>query len=339
MKPTVSILIPTLNAQKTLIVCLDSISKQNYPKELVQIIIADGSSKDNTVEIAKRYGAVIVDNPLKTAEAGKVCALKASTGEYVALIDSDNILPTSDWLTEMINPLMEHKDCVGSEPWEYTYRDTDGFITRYCALTGVNDPLVLFLGNYDRKNMLTGKWTEIPHEEEDFNNYLICKFDKRGIPTIGANGTVFRASFLKDRVKGNYLFDIDILAKEVNVDGSVKFIKVKNGIIHTYCESSILKFARKQKRRVNDYLYHKSIKNRDYAWDNKEFKYGIVKFVIYCVTILPLFYEALKGYFKKADSAWLFHPLACEITLWEYSKGVILGTLSKKESSRNTWSQ
>src|SRR3989344_2585550 len=113
-KPTVSILIPTLNASSVLGNCLESIKKQNYPAEKIEIIVADGGSSDGTVEIAKKYGAVVVENKLKTGEAGKAAALKACTGEFSALIDSDNILPDSEWLSQMIEPLLKHAASVGS---------------------------------------------------------------------------------------------------------------------------------------------------------------------------------------------------------------------------------
>lgn len=115
--PLISIITPTLNAQSVLEECLRSISEQDYPKDKIEIIIADGGSSDGTLEIAKRYGAKVVPNPLKTAEAGKDAALKHARGELVALIDSDNILPDSKWLKQMVEPLLIHKEAVGSKPW------------------------------------------------------------------------------------------------------------------------------------------------------------------------------------------------------------------------------
>jgi len=41
------------NSEKTIKKCLESIINQDYPKELVEIIIVDGGSKDRTIEIAK----------------------------------------------------------------------------------------------------------------------------------------------------------------------------------------------------------------------------------------------------------------------------------------------
>lgn len=336
--PKISVLIPTLNAESVLEGCLKSIEMQNYPKEKVEVIVADGGSTDETLEIAQRYGAKIITNPLKTAESGKKVALDNAAGEFCALIDSDNILPSEDWFKEMVIPLMENTGAFGSEPLEYTWRRDDGFITRYCALIGMNDPMVYFLGNYDRVNLLTGKWTEVKHDEEDLGSYLLVRFGKSGIPTIGANGTVFRTSFLKEHVSGDYLFDIDILSSFLQKYGSVSFIKVKNGIIHTYCERNIFKFAKKQRRRVKDFLYHKSIGDRKYDWGSSN-SWGILKFILSCVLIFPLFFQVIKGYLKKKDTAWLFHPLACWITLWEYGWGYIFSFFKKGEVSRKGWGQ
>jgi len=343
-KPTVSILIPTLNASLVLENCLKSISVQNYPKDKIEIIVADGGSSDNTVEIAIRYGAVVVENKLKTGEAGKAAALKACGGDFAALIDSDNILPDSGWLGQMIEPLLKHAEAVGSEPWKYVWRKEDGFIDRYCALIGMNDPFVMFLGNYDRVNLLTGKWTEVEHGEEDMGGYLFLGLDRRGVPTIGANGTVFRTEFLKSRVRGDYLFDIDILAKEIKDKGSVKFIKVKNGIIHTFCGSDIGKFARKQRRRVKDYLFHlNEKKDREFSWGDMDLSgknpWGMVKFVLSCILVVPLLVQMLVGLFKRFDTAWFFHPVACWITLWVYGMGRVGGYFKSAELSREGWGQ
>jgi glycosyltransferase involved in cell wall biosynthesis len=339
MLPKVSILISTLNSKTVIGPCLKSINEQNYPKDQIEIVMGDGGSTDGTLEIAQQYGAKIAHNPLKTGESGKMAALRAASGEFVALIDSDNILPHPEWLKNMIAPLLEQPGAVGSEPWEYTWRAQDGFICRYSALIGMNDPVVIFTGNYDRLNKITNKWTEVPHSEEDKGKYLLCKFTKAGIPTIGANGTIFRRDFLVANSKGDYLFDIDVLASYVCKTGSVAFIKVKDGVVHTFCESDISKFARKQRRRVKDYLFHKSKGAREFGWENATNYMGLGKFIIYTVLVFPLLIQTVIGYSRKPDPAWLFHPLACWITLWEYGRGTVLGIFNKEEASRVGWKQ
>ena len=334
---TISILIPTLNAVSVLESCLKSIANQDYPKEKIEIIISDGGSTDGTLEIAKKYKAKIYPNPLKTGEAGKAVAFKKARNELVALIDSDNRLPDEAWLKKMVVPFAD-SEIIGSEPWEFTYRLKDGFIDRYCALMGMNDPLCYFLGNYDRLNILSGRWTGLPVKQEDKGGWLKVTLKPGAIPTIGANGTVLRREILTKRnLVGDYLFDIDILAQLAN-QKPVKFVKVKTGIIHFYCGSDIKKFIRKQKRRVKDYLYYQKIGVRKYPWQ-KQNKLGLLKFVFSCITIMPLIWQAIKGYLKKPDPAWFFHPLACWITLGVYGWGKLSGTVNIKQMSREKWGQ
>lgn len=236
---------------------------------------------------------------------------------------------------------------MGSEPIRYTWRREDGFISRYCALMGMNDPLMLFLGIYDRMCLITNKWTEVKRWEADNGDYLLIKFEKKDtgvLPTIGANGTIFRTDFLKQFTSGNYLFDVDILKEEFNRTGLVNFIKVKTGIIHTYCENDIRKFIRKQARRVQDYIFYKNHQNiRSTGGKGNNVvslnAFGLIKFILSCLVVIPLLIQSLIGYIRKPDIAWLFHLFACEITLFVYSWYIILGRFYKKEFSRENWSQ
>lgn len=340
--PNISLIIPTLNAQKTLLTCLKSISKQDYPKSKIEIIISDGGSKDKTILIAKKYKAKIIPNPLITAEAGKAVGLKAATGEYLIFIDSDNILPTKNWLHQMIAPLIKDSDLIGSEPIKFTYRTQAGFIERYSALIGANDPYAFISGVYDRFSFLSNKWTGLKLEEENYNNYLKIELKPNTpIPTIGANGTVFRKSFFtKQNIfnKLDYFFDIDIINYYLNkTNKSVYFAKIKNGIIHTYCESSISKFIRKQERRITDYYAYQQYRQFNWKQINNN---TILKFTIYNLTIIPPIFDSIKGFLKKPDIAWFFHPLACYITFFIYAKNSIkskMGIISAY--NRNNWQQ
>jgi glycosyltransferase involved in cell wall biosynthesis len=142
--PTISVVIPTYNSEKVLPLCLRSIKGQDYPRNKVEIIVADGGSSDRTIEIAKEFRVdKILKNPLRTGEAGKAVGVKAAKNEIIALIDSDNILDRKDWFKRVIEPFQDG-EIVGAEPLYYSYRRGDGCITRYCALIGMNDSFCLF---------------------------------------------------------------------------------------------------------------------------------------------------------------------------------------------------
>ena len=60
--PRISVIMPTLNAGAILENCLASIARQAYPREKIEIILADAHSQDGTRGIAAKFGAVVLDD-------------------------------------------------------------------------------------------------------------------------------------------------------------------------------------------------------------------------------------------------------------------------------------
>ncbi len=332
-----SIVIPTLNSEHTLPECLDAIIAQSFPRDHYEIVVADAGSSDSTITLAREKGVDrIVENPLKTGEAGKTAGIKAAKGDVIALVDSDNILPDSDWLSRLLAPF-DDPDVIATEPIEYTVRSNDPSLTRYFALLGMNDPICLFTGNYDRICGVTGRWTGLSVATEDKGDWLKLRLAADALPTIGANGFVFRRSLLDGSNWDPYLFDIDILYERIRRDGSVTVAKVKTGIVHLYC-ARFGDFVRKQRRRIRDFLFFAQEKQRTYPWDRQR-RTGIVLFCLSAVTILPLFVQMLLGFFRRPDVAWLWHIPACWCTLWVYGWGAVKKALGFKQApvDRSKW--
>ncbi len=95
--PRVSIVIPVKNEERILGRCLDSIDKLDYPKDRVQLIVADGLSTDRSREIAERRGAKVVSNPRQTVVSGRNVGFQVADGEYIVFTDADCVV-RSDWL-------------------------------------------------------------------------------------------------------------------------------------------------------------------------------------------------------------------------------------------------
>ncbi len=359
--PSISVVIPTLNSQRTLGSCLKSIATQDYPHDLIEVIIADGGSTDGTLStvedfrISSGIRSSVYENPLKTGEAGKAVGVREARNELVALIDSDNILPTKKWFQKMTKPF-EDTEIFGSEPIEYTYRTQDNYITRYCALMGMNDPLCYFIGNYDRKNHISLRWTDLPiigvkvnkkgeHRALETVNYLNndhefqyikIKLQPDLLPTIGANGTIIRRKSLLMYLESDYLFDIDIIYELVK-KGQHFFAKVNVGIVHLFGDK-IQTFYRKQSRRIRDYMYFNRISLRSYPWKMQS-KKKVMIFVLYCLALFPLYIQSIKGFNNQPDKVWFLHPLFCWLTLWAYGWGTIVSMFYKGTLSRSTWAQ
>ncbi len=84
-----SIIIPTLNEEKHLPLLLDSIKKQNFKD--YEVIVADYSSKDKTLEIAKKYKCRIVPGGIPAQARNK--GAKTAKGDLLLFLDADVILP------------------------------------------------------------------------------------------------------------------------------------------------------------------------------------------------------------------------------------------------------
>lgn len=332
----VSFIVPTLNSAKTLEACLASIFSQRVPRADYEVVIADAGSTDETLEIARRLGVDrVAENPLKTGEAGKTAGIKASSGELIALVDSDNILPDERWLERMTEPFRD-SDVAASEPIAYTVRKSDPALTRYFALLGMNDPLCLFTGNYDRTCAVTGRWTGLDVHQQDMGDFLKLMLTEEALPTIGANGFVFRRRLLEHVAWDPYFFDIDVMHQAVRA-GFRCVAKVKTGIVHLYC-AKLGDFARKQRRRIRDFLYFAQEKQRTYPWDRQK-KAGVVRFALATVLVLPVALQAVVGFCRKPDWAWVYHVPVCWITLWVYGVGTLRKTLGLRQApvARDAW--
>lgn len=343
-QPGITFIIPTLNSANVIADCLASIRRQRYPSKKIKILIIDGGSTDNTLQIVSRYHVKIISNPFKTAEAGKLIGVKQTNTPLLSFIDSDCILPQANWLKKMVQPFFDRFDIVGTEPLKFTYRPQAGFVERYSALIGANDPYALINGSYDRYSYLTNNWTNLPIASQNRPGYLLLTLNPHtSLPTIGANGTIFQTDFLKPYLPQKYLFDIDIISQILNqTQKPILFAKVKTGIIHTYCESSLSKFIRKQTRRVKDLYFYQ--KYRHFSWTNQKTLFVLIRenifFCLYSNFPFVSLFDSIRGYYRQPDIAWFFHPLACFITFWIYTYYSLLAILGFPLSqSRKGWSQ
>ncbi len=85
----VSIVIPTFNEEAFLPRLLASIKAQDFKD--YEIIVSDNNSADGTRDVARRYGAMIVDGGIPAV--GRNRGAEAARGEYLLFLDADTVLP------------------------------------------------------------------------------------------------------------------------------------------------------------------------------------------------------------------------------------------------------
>ena len=103
----ISVIIPTLNEEKTISRCLEDIVDDPH----IEIIVSDGGSTDRTVEIAERYKDVkIISSPMGRGVQMNAGASYAH-GEILLFLHADCILSTEAILN--IRDIFENNRIVG----------------------------------------------------------------------------------------------------------------------------------------------------------------------------------------------------------------------------------
>ncbi len=92
-KQTISVVLATFNEEKNLPECLESV--KNFADE---IIIVDGTSTDNTVAIAKKFGAkILVTQNHPIFHINKQKAIDMATKDWVLQLDADERVTPALW--------------------------------------------------------------------------------------------------------------------------------------------------------------------------------------------------------------------------------------------------
>jgi glycosyltransferase involved in cell wall biosynthesis len=314
-KLTVSFITCTFNSGKILEECLESIKKLDYPKELIEIIVVDGGSKDNTLESAINYNCKIVKENTRRPEAATAIGYNEAKNDIIVNFPSDNVITDDKWLKRMLKPFQENKDLVGVETLRYEYCRQDKSLNRYFALFGAADPVAYYMNKRDRITYFEKTWP-LEAKADDMGDYYLVKFNKYNTPTLGANGFCVKRELILE-VSGEPLkfFHIDA-TYDLIMKGHNQFAFVKNTIWHktaidfTYYLKNRLRYA-------GIYFKDQSLR-RYHLVDFRRDKLKLFKYIIFTLTIVVPLYEAIKGYLKIRDLAWFYHPLVCLLFLFMY---------------------
>jgi succinoglycan biosynthesis protein ExoA len=111
MKPSVSIVIPCFNEERTIRDLLTAICAQTYPISKLEVVIADGLSTDSTRQVIADFKAeqpqlklLVVDNPKRIIPAGVNAAVHASQGEIIIRLDGHS-QPYPDYVANCVTAL------------------------------------------------------------------------------------------------------------------------------------------------------------------------------------------------------------------------------------------
>ncbi len=104
----VSVIIPTYNEEDYLPRLLASLRSQSFTD--YEIVVADAKSTDRTREIARSFGAKVVDGGMPGP--GRNLGAAAASGDLFLFLDADVILSDTEWLADKVAQFARRKlDC------------------------------------------------------------------------------------------------------------------------------------------------------------------------------------------------------------------------------------
>jgi hypothetical protein len=311
---------------------LESIKSQDYNKNKIEHIVADGGSTNGSIELAKKYSCkVIVKKELQEEINARMYeGIKKSNNEIIAIIETDNILPDKSWFKRMIEPFIDHKDIFCTYNSHNCYSKNMSLLSRYCSLFGVSDPVLYYLNKSDKLSWNKSESYNKGVILERNSNYTMVEFDQTSLPTLGDNGCLFRREvFTKSIIPQNDFIHLDLFSELLTL-GYKNFGVVHNCIYHITGTSIFGMIKRRlyyrnvyfeNKRSIRKYLVFNPRSNRD--------KINLLKFCIYTITLIEPISQSIRGFLKIYDFAWFLHPFMCWIYLIGYGQLELKKSFSK----------
>ncbi len=250
----VSITIPTRNEEGNLERCLSSVFSQDYPMELLEVLVVDDDSDDGTVEVARKFPVRILSHKSRHGEIGKKIGFDASTGDLFMYMDADCAFGTPSSLTLLVEPLMNSGDLVATFTAESAEKQAAA-IERYLSFDSLQrDPVFQFFSPSVESTMV-----------ERRGSYVLCRYTPERIPCSGR--CLHRKGVLETLIKHEHEFrELDILVGLVK-SGHDAFGFVPEAVIYHYHARSLRELVRKRFYNLNR-VYLKFYENKQYRWVN-----------------------------------------------------------------------
>ena len=250
IQPLITVALPVYNCASLLEITLKAIRNQTLPMEEVEILLLDGGSTDNTVEIARKYGAKVIPNPYRLPEPARPIALSEARGRYFVWTSSDEV-PSSDNQLEYRIAMLQsfpHVKCLVYDR-EYAV-PACGPANPYYVRVG--DPFSMFTYRVKKGNLKT-----FQNHITATNEYgSVLTFQRGEMKPIGDDSTTFDLDFIHtqfgDRYKqidfANRMFD-----ETIDITGCCGIAKDDN--FYHYTAGSIRTYMAKLRFRVINNIF------------------------------------------------------------------------------------
>lgn len=302
--PLISIIIPTKDCSRELKKCLAGIKRQTYHN--YEVIVSDGMSSDDTVQVARKYKSNVLKNTKILAEPGVTLGFQNAKGEIFIVMAVDNIFKEKNAIENIVKTFSNKKVYAAFPKHESSKNDT--IFTKY--INAFTDPFNHFLYGYAANARTFNKAFKTLYHN---NIYDVYDYKSgKTMPLIAlAQGFSVRKRFI-DKTR-NEMDDIAPIIELIKEGKQIAYVHSASLYHHTV--KSLGQFIRKQRWEAKNALSGKEFGiNSRLNTLSKEQKIRMYLFPIYSFSIVIPFCNAIVHLLKDREKMWLFHPFITFIT-------------------------
>jgi len=241
----ISIIIPARNEEKNIENCLDSILRQSYPKELMEVFVVDDYSTDNTAQLVSNYkdariklislDSFIKDEKIYAYKKKSIeIAIGLSSGELILTTDAD-CTASSDWLITLERFYKKNKPALIAMPVKI--KNGKNFLSAFESL------------DFITMQGITG--AAVSKQQLNLCNGANLAYTKKAFEAV--NG--FKG--INEIASGD---DMLLMEKISSQPGGVAYLKAESVIVETKAISSWKQFIQQRQRWASKSTAYKDIK-------------------------------------------------------------------------------
>lgn len=136
-RPKVSVIVPVRDDRDRIGRCIEALLAQDYPRDLLEVIIVDNGSTDGTPEVVQQHAVtLLVESGRPTPYLARNRGLREASGDVIAFTDADCVA-RPDWVSQGLRALeQEGADLVGGRV-AFSFTERRGAGECYDAITNL----------------------------------------------------------------------------------------------------------------------------------------------------------------------------------------------------------
>jgi cellulose synthase/poly-beta-1,6-N-acetylglucosamine synthase-like glycosyltransferase len=116
--PTVAVIVPVRNGEATIRTCLDALLAQDWPRQVLELIVVDNRSTDATQAVVAQYPVRLVEErDVQSSYAARNRGVAESHAELLAFTDADCV-PDPGWVRALATAFEDHGVGLAAGPIE-----------------------------------------------------------------------------------------------------------------------------------------------------------------------------------------------------------------------------